>query len=184
MGFLCWSVVVKKELSRKNKLTIYRSIYVPTLTYGHELWVMTERIKSCTQAKWVSSAGWLGAPLEIGWGARSRSAAPPHWEEPAEVTLKKTQDTLECLCCLAGLGMPWDPPGRAGGSVWGEGCLHVPAYCILRKRRTYMLLCSRQHVNAYVQRNFSTEWIRREATERSHEGSWPLVWVWALCGGL
>ncbi|KAK3526236.1 hypothetical protein QTP70_018714 [Hemibagrus guttatus] len=31
------SVVVKKELSRK-------SIYVPTLTYGHELWVMTERV--------------------------------------------------------------------------------------------------------------------------------------------
>ncbi|KAK3566901.1 hypothetical protein QTP86_004752 [Hemibagrus guttatus] len=37
------SVVVKKELSRKAKLSIYQSIYVPTLTYGHELWVMTER---------------------------------------------------------------------------------------------------------------------------------------------
>ncbi|KAK3525971.1 hypothetical protein QTP70_011784 [Hemibagrus guttatus] len=38
------SVVVKKELSRKAKLSIYQSIYVPTLTYGHELWVMTERV--------------------------------------------------------------------------------------------------------------------------------------------
>ncbi|KAK3522398.1 hypothetical protein QTP86_009537 [Hemibagrus guttatus] len=38
------SVVVKKELSRKAKLSIYQSIYVPTLTYGHELWVMTERL--------------------------------------------------------------------------------------------------------------------------------------------
>ncbi|KAK3531240.1 hypothetical protein QTP70_015225, partial [Hemibagrus guttatus] len=37
------SVVVKKELSRKAKLSIYQSIYAPTLTYGHELWVMTER---------------------------------------------------------------------------------------------------------------------------------------------
>ncbi|KAK3506799.1 hypothetical protein QTP70_028368, partial [Hemibagrus guttatus] len=38
------SVVVKKELSQgKGKLSIYQSIYVPTLTYGHELWVMTER---------------------------------------------------------------------------------------------------------------------------------------------
>ncbi|KAK3533232.1 hypothetical protein QTP70_013661 [Hemibagrus guttatus] len=37
------SVVVKKELSRKPKLSIYQSIYVPTLTYDHELWVMTER---------------------------------------------------------------------------------------------------------------------------------------------
>ncbi|KAI3362928.1 hypothetical protein L3Q82_011604 [Scortum barcoo] len=36
------TVVVKKDLSRKAKLSIYRSIYVPTLTYGHELWVMTE----------------------------------------------------------------------------------------------------------------------------------------------
>ncbi|KAI3355939.1 hypothetical protein L3Q82_004486 [Scortum barcoo] len=40
------TVVVKKELSRKAKLSIYRSIYVPTLTYGHELWVMTERTRS------------------------------------------------------------------------------------------------------------------------------------------
>ncbi|KAK3545559.1 hypothetical protein QTP70_008111 [Hemibagrus guttatus] len=37
------SVVVKKELSQKAKLSIYQSIYAPTLTYGHELWVMTER---------------------------------------------------------------------------------------------------------------------------------------------
>ncbi|KAK3538621.1 hypothetical protein QTP86_008833 [Hemibagrus guttatus] len=37
------SVVVKKELSRKAKLSIYQSIYAPTLTYAHELWVMTER---------------------------------------------------------------------------------------------------------------------------------------------
>ena len=34
-------VVVKKELSQKAKLSIYQSIYVPTLTYGHKLWVVT-----------------------------------------------------------------------------------------------------------------------------------------------
>ena len=28
---------VVKELSRRVKLSIYRSIYIPTLTYGHEL---------------------------------------------------------------------------------------------------------------------------------------------------
>jgi len=38
-------VVVKKELSQKAKLSIYRSIYVPTLTYGHELWVVNERTR-------------------------------------------------------------------------------------------------------------------------------------------
>ncbi len=48
------SVVVKKELSRKAKLSIYLSIYVPTLTYGHELWVMTERTRSRIQADEMS----------------------------------------------------------------------------------------------------------------------------------
>ncbi|KAK3561731.1 hypothetical protein QTP86_012984 [Hemibagrus guttatus] len=48
------SVVVKKELSRKPKLSIYQSIYVPTLTYDHELWVMTERVRSRIQAAEMS----------------------------------------------------------------------------------------------------------------------------------
>ncbi|KAK3525899.1 hypothetical protein QTP70_010953 [Hemibagrus guttatus] len=39
------SVVVKK---------ICQSIYVPTLTYGHELWVMTERVRSRIQAAKMS----------------------------------------------------------------------------------------------------------------------------------
>ncbi|KAI3368165.1 hypothetical protein L3Q82_007888 [Scortum barcoo] len=66
------TVVVKKELSRKAKLSIYRSIYVPTLTYGHELWVMTERTRSADtesgRNEFPPLAGWLGAPLEIGGG--------------------------------------------------------------------------------------------------------------------
>ncbi|KAK3509084.1 hypothetical protein QTP70_020296 [Hemibagrus guttatus] len=48
------SVVVKKELSRKAKLSIYQSIYIPTLTYGHERWVMTERVRSRIQAAEMS----------------------------------------------------------------------------------------------------------------------------------
>ncbi|TWW71090.1 hypothetical protein D4764_17G0005730 [Takifugu flavidus] len=48
------SVVVKRELSRKAKLSIYRSIFVPTLTYGHELWVMTKRTRSRVQAAEMS----------------------------------------------------------------------------------------------------------------------------------
>ncbi|KAK0135268.1 TATA box-binding protein-associated factor RNA polymerase I subunit A [Merluccius polli] len=50
MRTLHGSVVVKRELSRKAKLSIYQSIYVPALTYGHELWVMTERTRSRVQA--------------------------------------------------------------------------------------------------------------------------------------
>ena len=42
-------------------------------------------------------------------------------------TPRKTQDTLERLCHPAGLGTPWDPIGRAGGTVRGEESLGVPA---------------------------------------------------------
>ncbi|KAK5909389.1 hypothetical protein CesoFtcFv8_003322 [Champsocephalus esox] len=38
------TVVTKRELSQKAKLSVYRAIFVPTLTYGHEGWVMTERM--------------------------------------------------------------------------------------------------------------------------------------------
>ena len=48
------SVVVKRELSRKVRLSIYLSSYVPILTYGHELRVMTERIRSRMQVAEVS----------------------------------------------------------------------------------------------------------------------------------
>lgn len=36
------SITVKKELSRKAKLSIYWFIYVLTLNYSHELWVMAK----------------------------------------------------------------------------------------------------------------------------------------------
>ena len=45
------SVVVKRELSEKAKLSIYRSVYVPTLTYGHEIWIMIERIQGYKRLK-------------------------------------------------------------------------------------------------------------------------------------
>ncbi|KAK3547561.1 hypothetical protein QTP86_024709 [Hemibagrus guttatus] len=54
MRSMYWSVVVKKELSRKVKLSIYQSVYVPTLTYGHELCVMTKRVRSRIQAAEMS----------------------------------------------------------------------------------------------------------------------------------
>uniref|UniRef100_A0A8C6MDS9 TGF-beta family profile domain-containing protein n=1 Tax=Nothobranchius furzeri TaxID=105023 RepID=A0A8C6MDS9_NOTFU len=54
MRTLSRSVVVKRELSQKAKLSIYRSIYVPILTYGHELWVMTERTRSRIQVAEMS----------------------------------------------------------------------------------------------------------------------------------
>ncbi len=48
------TVVVKREMSWKGKLLIYQSIYVPTLTYGHELWVVTERMRLQIQTAEIS----------------------------------------------------------------------------------------------------------------------------------
>uniref|UniRef100_A0A8C6U756 TBC1 domain family member 5 n=1 Tax=Neogobius melanostomus TaxID=47308 RepID=A0A8C6U756_9GOBI len=47
-------LVALAGLKQGAKLSIYRSIYVPTLTYGHEIWVMTERTRSRIQAAEMS----------------------------------------------------------------------------------------------------------------------------------
>ena len=46
MRALHYSVVMKRELSKKEKLTIFKAVFVPILTYGHESWVMTKRVRS------------------------------------------------------------------------------------------------------------------------------------------
>lgn len=43
-------LVAKRELSHKANFSIYQSIKVPTLNYGPELWVVTEKLGSRTQA--------------------------------------------------------------------------------------------------------------------------------------
>ncbi|KAL6466538.1 hypothetical protein MHYP_G00243420, partial [Metynnis hypsauchen] len=60
MWSLYRTVLVKRELSHKAKLSVYRSVYIPTLTYGHELWVMTKRMRLRIQAAEMSLfTGWL-----------------------------------------------------------------------------------------------------------------------------
>uniref|UniRef100_A0AAQ4R3P6 Reverse transcriptase domain-containing protein n=1 Tax=Gasterosteus aculeatus aculeatus TaxID=481459 RepID=A0AAQ4R3P6_GASAC len=66
------TVVTKRELSRKAKLSIYRSIFVPTLTYGHEGWVMTERTRSRVQA---AKMGFLRRVAGVSLRDRVRSSA-------------------------------------------------------------------------------------------------------------
>ena len=46
--------MVKREQSRKAKLSIYRSIYIQTLTNVHELWVVTNGMGSRIQAAEMS----------------------------------------------------------------------------------------------------------------------------------
>ena len=44
------SVVLKQELCTNAKLSVFRSVFVPILTYGHEYCIMTERVRSRVQA--------------------------------------------------------------------------------------------------------------------------------------
>ena len=44
------SVVLKQELYTKAKLSVFRSVFVLILTYVHECWVMTERVRFRVQA--------------------------------------------------------------------------------------------------------------------------------------
>jgi len=44
------SVATKRELSNTAKLSVFKSIFVPILTYGHESWEMTEIILAQVQA--------------------------------------------------------------------------------------------------------------------------------------
>ena len=53
-----------------------------------------------------------------------------------EETSGPTQETLEGLCLLPGLGMSRDPPGGAGGSGRGEGCLGFPTEAAAPATRT------------------------------------------------
>ena len=41
---------MKRELSKKAKLSIFKAVFVPILTYSYESWVMTERMRSQAQA--------------------------------------------------------------------------------------------------------------------------------------
>lgn len=109
-------VVVKKELNRKEKL----SICVPSLVCGPDPCVMTERAaKMC----------FLRKP----GGPQSRAASPPRREESAEVApqaslwdaslercfrcvpldgdLEEDSDTLEALCLSSHLRTPRGPAG-------------------------------------------------------------------------
>ncbi|KAK3551449.1 hypothetical protein QTP70_017426, partial [Hemibagrus guttatus] len=104
------SVVVKKELSRKAKLSIYQSIYVPTLTYGHELWVMTERVRSRIQAAEMSFLRRVA-----GHSLRDRVRSSVTWEElgvePLLLHIERGQ--------LRWLGhLFWMPPGRLPREVF------------------------------------------------------------------
>ena len=49
VSFYC-SVVTKRELSNTAKFSVFKSVFFPILTFGHESWIITERILSQLQA--------------------------------------------------------------------------------------------------------------------------------------
>ena len=44
------SIVQKRKVYKKAKFSVFRSIFVPILTYGHKCWVMTKKVRSRVQA--------------------------------------------------------------------------------------------------------------------------------------
>ena len=50
MRALHYLVVMKRELSKKAKLSIFKTVFVPIFTYGDESCVMTERVRSQVEA--------------------------------------------------------------------------------------------------------------------------------------
>ncbi|TWW69735.1 hypothetical protein D4764_18G0005410 [Takifugu flavidus] len=104
------SVVVKRELSRKAKLSIYRSIFVPTLTYGHELWVMTERTRSRVQAAEMS---FLRRVAGLSLRDRVRSSAIREELRVESLLLRVERSQMGWLGHLVRM-----PPGRLPGEVF------------------------------------------------------------------
>ena len=49
MRALHYSVVMKRELSEKAMLSIFKTVFVPIISYGHESWVVTESVRSQVQ---------------------------------------------------------------------------------------------------------------------------------------
>uniref|UniRef100_A0A8C6NQZ4 Reverse transcriptase domain-containing protein n=1 Tax=Nothobranchius furzeri TaxID=105023 RepID=A0A8C6NQZ4_NOTFU len=110
MRALYRSVVVKRELSQKANLSIYRLIYVPTLTYGHELWVVTERTRLRIQAAEMSFLQRVA-----GLSLRDRVRSSVIWEglrvDPLLLSIERSQ--LRWLGHLVRM-----PPGRLPGEVF------------------------------------------------------------------
>ena len=110
MRTLHGSVVVKRELSRKAKLSIYQSIFVPALTYGHELWVVTETTRSRVQAAEMS---FLRRVAGLSFRDRVRSSVIREELGVDPLLLHVERSQMRCLGHLVRM-----PPGRLPGEVF------------------------------------------------------------------
>ncbi|KAK0154371.1 putative uncharacterized transposon-derived protein F52C9.6 [Merluccius polli] len=110
MRTLHGSVVVKRELSRKAKLSIYQSIFVPALTYGHELWVVTERTRLRVQ---VAEMSFLRRVAGLSLRDRVRSSVIREELGVDPLLLRVERSQMRWLGHLDRM-----PPGRLPGEVF------------------------------------------------------------------
>ena len=107
MRALHWPVVVKKELSQ---LSIYQSIYVPTLTCRHKLWAVTESTRSWIQA---AEIGFLRRVSGLSLRDRVRSSVIREGFGVEPLLLRIERSQMRWLGHLVRM-----PPGRLPGEVF------------------------------------------------------------------
>jgi len=86
------SVATKREFSYTAKLSVFKSVFVPVLTYGHESWVMTERILSQLSGASGKNGIFVKSPRcntgayrsEMAAGARNKFGAASSYSQPGE----------------------------------------------------------------------------------------------------
>ncbi|KAK7940019.1 hypothetical protein WMY93_003345 [Mugilogobius chulae] len=81
--------------------------------------------------------------LDPGQGSPPSGTCPKHL--PGEAS--RRQDTLEGLCLSTGLSAPRDSPRGAGGGVWGQGSLGLPAQTAASATRLRM---KRKKMDGYM----------------------------------
>ena len=110
-----------KKLSRQNAL---QSNPAPLSESGDfwlcDVWCGSYRQKRIGRGH---SAPLAGVKYIVYNYNRVPSTAGPRKHSPRR---PRGRPTTRWRCHLAGLGTPWDPPGGARRSVWGEGSLSVP----------------------------------------------------------
>ena len=63
------TVCCGEERAEPESEALNLTVYLPSITYDHELWIVTEKNKNANtsvQNKLVPFAGWMGSALEIG----------------------------------------------------------------------------------------------------------------------
>ena len=85
------SVVLKRELCTKAKLSVFRSVFIPILTYGHECLVMTETVRSQVQ---VAKMGFLQKVRGLSLLAKFKSTDIRQWLEIEPLLLRIERSQL------------------------------------------------------------------------------------------